>query len=127
MRFFTHWPLGNPPKPGHAGNLNLWRQWVSYPKGFRWFMSDADVLRFDEIRAIKAWSHAQLEWGLHIRLHNDALSGLPQVIEVYGPDLIEPHVILYRRETEIQVDGTNGEGRRFDQISEALHFVGCYA
>ena len=109
-------------KPGRADGVNLWRQWVRNPKAIRWLLLDEDVLRPDEIGIVQGWAEKQLNWGLHVRLHA-GVAGLPQVIEVFGPDLMEPHVLLYRVGEEFQVDEHHGASRRCADMAEALEFV----
>ena len=125
MQISTGYRLGRKNKPGRVDGMNLWRQWLHNPDAIRWLLRDDDVLHPDDVAAVKSWAQAQLEWGLHVRLHED-VAGQPQVIEVFGPDLIEPHVLFYRVGKEIQVDEHHGASRRFPAIAAALDFVVGY-
>ena len=125
MQFFTKLLARERGKPGRADGVNLWRQFVGNPKALRWLLRDEDVLRPGEVSAVEGWAKRQLECGLHVRVHDGAL-GLPQVVEVFGPDLVEPHVLLYRVGDEVQVDGSHGESRRCADMTKALDFVTNY-
>ena len=122
MQIFTKPDAGNSGKPGRSGGLNLWRQWVRSPGAMCWLLREGDVLRPDDIGAIRSWAERQAEWGLHVRLHAGA-AGSPQVAEVFGPDLVEPHVLIHRVGEEIQVDEAHGASRRCCDMVEALDFV----
>ena len=115
--------LGNAAaKPGRADGVNLWRQWVSNPKAIRWLLRDEDVLGPTDTALVQGWSERMLEWGMHVEMHA-GVSGLNQMVEVFGPDLATPHVLLYRVGDEIQVDEYHGASRRCADMAEALEFV----
>lgn len=122
MQIFTKPVVGGSGKPGRSGGLNLWRQWARNPGAVRWLLRDADVLRPDDIGAVRGWAERQAEWGLHVRLHAGA-AGSPQIAEVFGPDLVEPHVLIHRVGEEIQVDEAHGASRCCGDMAEALGFV----
>lgn len=122
MSVFTMRRSGLRGKPGRAGGPNLWRQWVRDPRAVRWLVRDGDVLGPRDIDVVEGWADAQSEWGLHVRLH-DGVAGSPQVVEVFGPDLVEPHVLVYRVEDGFQVDEAHGASRCFAGMAEALDFV----
>lgn len=125
MQYFTTW-LGNKrSKPGRAGGANLWRQWVQQPRAMHWLLRDEDMLNPKDVSLVEHWADMQVEWGLHVRLHVGP-SGLPQVVEVFGPDLTEPHVLLYRVDNEVQIDEAHGESRRCTGMTEALDYVASY-
>ena len=122
MQIFTKLFACKKNAPGRAVGVNLWRQWVGNPKAIRWLLRDEDALRLDDLDTVESWAGRQREWGLHVRLHASA-AGLPQVVEVFGPDLTEPHVLLYRVGEEIQVDEHHGASRRYADMAEAVDFV----
>ena len=125
MQIFTKPVAGGTAKPGRAGGSSLWRQWVRDPGATRWLLRGEDVLRPDDVRSVRGWAERQAEWGLHVRLHAGA-AGSPRVVEVFGPDLVEPHVLIRRVGEEIQVDEAHGASRRCGDIAGALEFVEKY-
>lgn len=112
-------------KPGCVGGPNLWRRWLRNPESMRRLLCEDDVLRSDDIADVRGWAERQAEWGLHVRLHAGP-AGHPQVVEVFGPDLVEPHVLVYRVGEEVQVDEYHGASRRCAHMAEALHYVVTY-
>lgn len=124
MQIFTK-SLSGKKKPGREGDANIWRQWVRDPKAIHWLLRDEETLRPEEVSMIEDWATKQLEWGLHVRLHA-GVSGSPQVVEVFGPDLVEPHALSYRVGGEVQVDEAHGRSRRCTSMTEALDFIVQY-
>ena len=122
MKIFTKLFRNTGAKPGRAEGVNLWRQWVRNPKAIRWLLCDQDVLQPDDVDLVEGWAERMLEWGMHVRLHA-GVSGRQQLVEVFGPDLMVPHVLLYRVGEEIQVDEYHGASRRCADVPEALEFV----
>ena len=109
-------------KPGKAGEANQWRQWVMQPRAIARLQGNKDYLNEVDVSALRSWASKQTEWGLRVRLHT-GMSSMPHVIEIFGPDLFEPHVILYRVGSDIQVDEAHGESRLCCGMNEALDFV----
>ena len=122
MKIFTKLFGGVGVKPGRADGVNLWRQWVRNPKAIRWLLRDQDVLRSEDIVVVESWAETMLDWGMHVRMHA-GVAGPHQLAEVFGPDLMVPHVLLYRVGEEIQVDEYHGASRRCADMPEALEFV----
>jgi len=125
MQIFTKWLRNMDDKPGRACGANLWRQWVQQPKATRWLLRDEDTLNARDLPLVEGWADKQLEWGLHVRIHAGP-SGASQVVEVLGPDLAQPHVLLYRVGNECQIDEAHGESRRCINMVEALNFIEKY-
>lgn len=125
MQIFTKLTARSKAKAGRDCNANLWSQWVSDPKAIHYLLRDEDALQPEEVSLIEDWATKQLEWGLHVRVHGGA-SGMPQVVEVFGPNLVEPHVLSYRVGKEIQVDEAHGKSRRCSSVVEALDFIVQY-
>lgn len=105
-----------------VNGVSLWRQWVRNPKAARWLLREEDVLRLDDVCAVEDWADKMVEWGMHVRMHA-GVAGVHQVIEVFGPDLAVPHVLLYRVGEEIQVDEFHGASRRCADMPHALDYV----
>ena len=122
MQIFTKLLPGKKGKTGREGGANMWSRWVRDPEALRWLLCDEDALRPEEVSLIEDWAAEQLEWGLHVRLHA-GVSGAPQVVEVFGPDLVEPHVLSYHVGGEVQVDEAHGKSRRCASMTEALDFI----
>lgn len=122
MWIFTKLRSGKNEKTGREGGANMWNHWIRDPKAIHWLLRDEGALQPDEVSLIEDWAAKQLEWGLHVRLHA-GVSGAPQVVEVFGPDLVEPHVLSYRVGGEVQVDEAHGKSRRCASMTEALDFI----
>lgn len=122
MKIFTKLDTPSKGKPGREGAVNLWRQWVDDPDAIRVRLREDDALRPEDSASVRGWAERQEEWGLRVRVH-DGATGLPQFLEVFGPDGLEPHVLVRRVGEEVQVDEYHGASRLCPDMAEALDFV----
>lgn len=103
----------------NAAGPNLYRSWTASEASTRWLLRREDVLSDAEVGAAEDWARTQRNWGLHVRLR-DGAAGRPQVLEVLGPDLEVPQVIIYRTRHGVQADEFTGDSHLFASLDEAL-------
>lgn len=105
-----------------AESDNLYRMWVTCPRQV--VLSRLPRLAFTptEIDAAATWSAKQKSCGLRADIADDAF-GYTTVLEVFGPDDMVPHCIMYPSHTGIQVDEFTGNSRIYPCLEAALREV----
>ncbi len=75
-----------------------------------------------EIDAAATWSAMQKSCGLRANIADDAL-GDTNVLEVFGPDDMVPHCIMYPNHAGIQVDEFTGDSKIYPCLQMALQEI----
>ena len=86
----------------------------------RWRIEDEFTA--NEVSAARIWSKRQQSWGLEANLRRSD-AGAPIVVEVFGPDGLVPHCIIYSVGSGVQVDEYDGASRVYPCLEAALKEV----
>lgn len=104
---------------GPAYSNNLYPLWITSPAQAISRIAGHLAFRPAEIEAAALWSAKQKPLGLRADVHRDG-DGNPVILEVYGPDDLVPHCILYAVATGIQADEFTGTSTVYPCVESAL-------
>jgi hypothetical protein len=119
MRILTKW-LSSRTAIGSAPDAqNLYPLWIARPDQVIAERPDHAAFSPAEINAARFWSARQRRWGLRADVHQNRC-GSEVILEVFGPDELVPHWIVYPTEASFQVDEFSGESRVYPCLESAL-------
>ena len=102
--------------PAESGSL--FDLWTSDPDLALARLSAEDGFTPSEIDAAALWSARQQEWGLRAAMHDSAA-----ILEVFGPDELVPHCILYPTAGGVQSDEFSGSSTIYPCLEAALQAI----
>ena len=101
---------------------NLYSPWVASASEITSRLASHPAFTSAEIATATLWSARQHAWGLKADLRRND-DGEFVVLEVFGPDDLVPHCILYPAEDGIQVDEFSGDSRIYACLETALQEI----
>ncbi len=119
-------PFRRKPKPDNdwwpAESGSLYRLWVTCPRQVVLRRIPSVAFTPMDIDAAAMWSASQRGCGLRADMAGDT-SEDTNVLEVFGPDDMVPHCIMYPTHAGIQVDEFTGDSRIYSCLEAALQQV----
>lgn len=109
-------PVGDDGWPADAGSL--YDVWAADPAQAAASLPQSCGFTAAEANAAALWSARQRDWGLHARM-----SRCQGVLEVFGPDELVAHCILYPAADGIQSDEFSGASMVYPCLESALQAI----
>ena len=106
--------------PAESGSL--YRTWVTSPRRVALRRVPGVAFTPTDIDAAATWSARQRDCGMRADMAGDAGDDV-SVLEVFGPDDMVPHCIMYPTDTGIQVDEFTGDSRIYACLETALRQI----